>query len=291
MAEHPSTFDSVRYKQTTHDQWQAAADAWNRWTSTIQAWLRPVTDAMLEMGRIGPGSRVLDVAAGAGDPSLEIAARIGPNGMVLATDISANILAYAAQQAQQCGLTNYQTRVVDGEQLDVEAGAFDVAMSRVGLIYFPDQQRALTGMRQALAPGGRTVHAVYSTADRNGFFSVPISIIRQRAQLPPPLPGQPGAFSLCGEDVLADALVRAGFRDVATRTVSAPLRMASAADCLRFEQESFGALHQMLAGLSDTDRASVWAEIEEALGQFEGPDGFEAPGELIVGAGVKGEDD
>jgi SAM-dependent methyltransferase len=246
---------------------------------------------MVEMGRIDPGSRVLDVASGAGDPSLEMAEHVGPDGAVRATDLSANILAYAAREAQQRGLTNYRTQVVDGEHLNVEPGSFDVVMSRVGLIYFPDQQRALTGMRRALIPGGRTVHAVYSTVDRNGFFFVPISIIQKHVQLPPPLPGQPGPFSLGGEGVLADALMRAGFGDVQTRVVPAPLHMASAADCLRFEQESFGALHQMLAGLSDADRTSVWAEIEEALTQFQGPDGFEAPGELIVGAGFKREVD
>ena len=282
-----STFDPVRYKQTTHDQWQQAADAWHRWTPTIRDWLRPVTDAMVELGGIGPGSVVLDVAAGAGDPSLEIAEIVGQGGRVLATDISANILAFAAEEARRRGLGHYDTRVMDGENLDVPEASFDVVISRVGLIYFPDQQRALTGMKQTLKPGGRTVHAVYSTAERNGFFSVPISIIRRRAQLPPPLPGQPGPFSLGAEGVLEDAYRRAGFVNVETRAVPAPLRMASAEECLRFERESFGALHQMLSGLPDVERESVWQEIEEALRQFEGPNGFEGPCELIVGVGVR----
>lgn len=281
------TFDPVRYKQTTHDQWQSAAEAWHHWTPTIQAWLRPVTDAMIDLGRIGPGSHVLDVAAGAGDPSLEISELVGPAGRVVATDLSDRILAYAAEQAARRGLTNYDTRVVDGENLDVAAETFDVVMSRVALVYFPDQQRALTGMRRALKAGGRTVHAVYTTADRNGFFSVPIAIIRQRVDLPAPLPGQPGPFSLGGDGALANALARAGFSEVETRVVPAPLRMPSAEECLRFERESFGALHQMLAGLPERESAAVWEEIEAALRQFEGPDGFEAPGELIVAAGVR----
>jgi hypothetical protein len=74
---------------------------------------------------------------------------------------------------------------------------------------------------------------------------------------------------------------------VEVRTVSAPLRMASAAECVRFERESFGALHQMLSGLDDRGRAEAWAEIEESLRTFERDGGFEGPCELLLGIGVK----
>jgi len=287
MTAQQQTFDPVKYKVTTHAQWQDAAEAWSRWTPTIQQWLSPVTDAMLELSGVKTGTHVLDVGAGAGDPSITVAERVGPTGRVLATDISSNILAFAAQSAQERGLTQYETRVLDGENLELGAEKFDVVMSRVALIYFPDQVKALSGMRQALNPGGCVVNAVYTTADRNGFFSVPISVIRRRAQLPPPLPGQPGPFSLGTAEVLKDVYTRAGFRDVSTHVVSAPLRMASAGECLQFERESFGALHQMLSGLPAVERDSVWDEIEEQLQQFEGPHGFEAPCELIIGVGRK----
>jgi hypothetical protein len=62
--------------------------------------------------------------------------------------------------------------------------------------------------------------------------------------------------------------------------------MGSAAECTQLERESFGALHQMLAGLSEPEREETWAEIEAALREFEGPDGFVGPCELLVGAGV-----
>ena len=96
-------FDPVAYKQTTREQWQAAARAWNDWTPLLRAWLGPVTDIMLDMAKIGPGQTVLDVAAGAGDQTLQAAERVGPHGSVLATDISPNILAFAAGAAQRAG--------------------------------------------------------------------------------------------------------------------------------------------------------------------------------------------
>ena len=288
MATETPKFDPIKYKETTKQQWQVAAEAWHRWGPTLATWLDPATETMLDMAGVGSGSRVLDVAAGAGEQTLVTARRVGPSGYVLATDISANILDFAAAEARAAGLTNVETRMMDGEDLDeLEADSFDAVISRVGLIYFPDQQKALTGMRRLLKPGGRIAAIVYSTAENNRFFSIPISIIRQRAQLPPPLPGQPGPFSLGSPGVLEAAYQRAGFRDIQTRVVPAPLRLTSASECLRLERESFGALHQMMSGLSEAEREETWREIERGLGQFESAEGFEGRCELVIGAGVK----
>ena len=70
------------------------------------------------------------------------------------------------------------------------------------------------------------------------------------------------------------------------RSLAAPLRLPTAADCLRLEQKSFGALHQMLSGLDEAGRAAAWDEVGAALGDFEGPDGFTGPCELLVAAGT-----
>ena len=218
----PRPFDPVAYKSTTTAQWEAAADSWHAWGPTLESWLGPATELMLDLAAVSAGARVLDVAAGAGGQTLAAARRAGPEGAVLATDISPAILRHAARAAEDAGVHNVLTRVMDGEQIAVEPGTFDAVISRVGLIYFPDQDAALAGMRRALRPGGRVAAIVYSTAARNGFFSVPVSIIRRRAGLPAPAPGQPGPFSLGDTDVLASALRRAGFRDVDVRVVAAP---------------------------------------------------------------------
>jgi SAM-dependent methyltransferase len=278
-------FDPVQYKTTTRRQWEDAAEAWHRWGPRLEEWLGEATERMLDAAGVVAGARVLDVAAGAGGQTLAAARRVGPTGSVVATDIAPTILTYAAKAAAEAGLTNIETVEADGEALDsLPAGSFDAVICRVGLIYFPDQRRALTGMRRALRPGGRIAAAVYSTPDRNEFFSVPVSIIRDRAQLPPPQPGQPGPFSLGAPGVLEAALTTAGFSDVTVDAVPAPLRLASAAECVRFERESFGALHQMLAGVAPEERPAVWDQIGAALTRFETPDGFVGPCELLVGS-------
>jgi SAM-dependent methyltransferase len=281
-------FDPIQYKTTTRQQWEDAAEAWHGWGPTLEPWLGPATELMLDAAAISAGSRVLDVAAGAGGQTLVAARRAGPTGRVVATDISPNILSYAAKVAAEAGLTNIETLEADGEALDVlPAGSFDAVISRVGLIYFPDQAAALAGMHRALREGGRMAAVVYSTPDRNQCFSLPVSIIRDRAQLPAPHPGQPGPFSPGSPGVLEAALTAAGYADVQVATVPAPLRMPSAADCVRFERESFGALHQMLAGVPETERPAVWDDIEAALSQFETGDGFVGPCELLVASGTK----
>ncbi|HVF01651.1 MAG TPA: class I SAM-dependent methyltransferase, partial [Rubrobacteraceae bacterium] len=236
-------FDPVKYKETTREQWQEAAKAWHRWGPTLEEWLGQATEIMLDMAGIGLGSRVLDVAAGAGGQTIAAARRVGPDGYVLATDISSNILEFTANSARQVGLSNVETCVMDGESLEeLEEGSFDAVISRVGLIYFPNQQKALAGMRRALKPGGKIAAVVYSTPENNKFFSVPISIIRRRAQLPPPLPGQPGPFSLGNPRVLEEVFESAGLIEVHSQVLSAPLHLPSAAECVRCERESVGAL-------------------------------------------------
>lgn len=283
-----TAFDSEGYKRTTRDQWENAAAAWHAWGPTLKRWLGPATERMLDLAGVGAGLRVLDVAAGAGDQTLAAAARVGAGGSVLATDISPSILRFAAMEAERAGCRNVSTRVMDGEHLDLEDASFDVVISRVGLIYFPDRQRALAEMRRVLVPGGRVAAIVYSTPELNGFFSVPVSIMRRHGKLGPPLPGQPGPFSLGAPGALEAAFARAGFSAVKVEKFAAPLKMESSAECLRFEQESFGALHQMLAALDERARQAAWADVGAALREFEDDRGkFVGPCELVVAVGTK----
>jgi ubiquinone/menaquinone biosynthesis C-methylase UbiE len=276
-------FDPITYKSTTRQQWEDAAEAWDRWGGTLEQWLGAATEQMLDAAHVASGRDVLDVAAGAGGQTIAAARRAGANGRVVASDISPTILTYAAKAAAEAGLTNVDTLVADGESLDeLPAGTFDAVISRLGLIYFPDQRGAMEGMRRLLRTDGRVAAIVYSTADRNQFFSLPVSIIRAKAQLPPPQPGQPGPFSLGAPGTLEELLTSAGFLDVRVDVVDAPLRLPSAADCVRFERESFGALHQMLSSVAPDERPQVWDEIEAALTQFETADGFVGPCELLV---------
>ena len=177
---------------------------------------------------------------------------------------------------------------MDGENLDLlQECSFDAVISRLGLIYFPDRHKALTGMHRVLKAGGRVAVMAYSRAENNPFFSLPMAICRRRAHLPPPPASQPVPFSLGTPWALEEAYLKAGLRDVETRIVSAPLYFPSATECVRFEFECFGSLNQLLSGRSRAERQVAWEEIQQELGAFEGPTGFEGPCELLVAAGIK----
>lgn len=280
-------FDPQHYKTTTREQWQTAAEAWHRWHPTLTSWLGSATNLMLEMAEVQKGYHILDIAAGAGEQSITAAEKVGPNGYVLATDLAPKILDFALELADEKGINNIEIKEMDGENLTVPDNSFDTVISRVGLIFFPDQQRALEEMKRVLKPGGFVAAIVYSTVDKNQFFSTPVSVIRRHAKLPLPLAGQPGPFSLGAEGLLDKAFEQAGFINVKSEIVDAPVIMDKAEDCVQFEYESFAALHQMLDGLTEAEKSAAWEEIRVELSKFEGENGFSGPCELVVGVGQK----
>jgi SAM-dependent methyltransferase len=285
MDETRSSFDAAKYKNAQREQWNQDGAAWRRWTPVLERWYGGATREMLELARVERGQRVLDIAAGAGEPAVSAARRVGPGGYVLATDISEGIVELARQVAREAGLGQIETRVMDGEKLDLPDGTFDAVLCRLGLMYMPHPVAALREWRRALRAGGRVAVAVFSTPDRNPWGALPAAVIRRRAQLPPPVPGQPGPFSLGGPGALEGLFREAGFSDPETRAVPVPHRAATAADYVRVTREAFGGFNAMMAQLPPQERESAWNEVEAALHGFESPEGFEAPGEcLVVGA-------
>jgi SAM-dependent methyltransferase len=262
--------------------WNGTATAWADWDPLIERWLGEATELMLDQAGVAPGSRVLDVAAGAGGQTLAAASRTGPGGMVLGTDIEEELIDRLRVNALLDGARQVYGAVADAERLDADPGAFDAAICRLGLMFLPDVHEALRGIRTALRPGGRLSAIVYAEPERNPFLAIPLAVIRRRAELPAPYPGQPGPFSLARPGVLEAALGAAGFVDVEIERVDAPLRLPSAADCVRFQRESFAALHAMLEELDHAGQEEAWREIEHELLAFEAAGAFSGPCELLV---------
>jgi SAM-dependent methyltransferase len=287
MVERQPSFDAAKYKNAQREQWNKDGAAWRRWNPVLDRWYGEATRQMLDLARVRPGQRILDVAAGAGEPAVSAAERVGPGGHVLATDISEGIVELARQVARERGLEQVETRAMDGEQLDLPDASFDAVLCRLGLMYMPHPVTALSEWRRALRAGGRVAVAVFSTPERNSWGAIPASIIRRRAQLPPPVPGQPGPFSLGAPGVLEGIFRQAGFADAEIRAVPVPHRTTSAAEYVRVAREAFGGFNAMMAHLPPEERESVWNEVEGSMRSFESPGGFEVPGECLVGAATK----
>lgn len=239
---------------------------------------------MFDLARIGPGSYVLDIAAGDGDHSLAAAVRVGPNGFVLATDIAEQLLEFARVAARHARVKNFAVSIMDGENLGAENATFDAVTCRFGLAFFPDSDRALGEMYRVLKPGGRVSLVTYA-ATGSPVYSLAHSIIQRRTGQPVPDSDQSGGDSVGMPGVLEKKLSARGFQEVETRSLLLPLRFSSAAECARYLRDASPTLAAMLSSISTQARQEAWQEVEEALAAFEGPEGFESPDKVLVAAG------
>ena len=281
------SFDPIAYKQAVKEEWERAAQGWHRWIPAINAWLDVATETMLDQADVKDGGRVIDIAAGDGGQSVSAAGRVGSSGKVLATDIAPEFVKLANAVASRMNLKQLRAEVMDAETLTLPDDQFDAAISRLGLMYLPNLRKGLSEIKRVLCSGGRISAVVFTTAEKTPFFSIPVKLIREKRGLPSPEPGQPGPFSLGLPGVLAGHLEAAGFQNVRETVLEAPLRFASAKECVQWRREASGTMQQLLNGLDDEAKEKIWDEVEDAMSQFETPTGFESPCELLICSGVK----
>ena len=282
-----ATMDGHR-KVGIKQNWDAAAAGWDRHAPAIRAWLRPSTDAMLNMAGVAQGQTVLDVAAGAGDQTLDLAERGGPAGRVVASDISEKILGLAAENAARAGYQTVSTHLADAERLDLAENSFDAAVCRLGLMFLPDPVAGLAQIRHALKPGARFCSMVFAGPDQNPCLRILMMTAMRHAGLPPRDPFQPGGLVSLGRPGAIDELFQdAGFQAVATTRMDAPFRMATTQHYLGFIKDAAGPILQILAPLSDDAKAAAFADMTEQLDVFQTADGWVGPNTLLLSVGRK----
>jgi len=266
------------------DQPWSSTDVVDRWRQNAARRARslgPATERMLDVAGLQPGQRVLDLAAGTGDQTLLVARRVLPGGSVLAVDISATMLAGAEEAAREAGLSNIETLVSDGSQLQLASNSFDVAICRMGLMFMPDVGRALGNVRTALKPNSKFAALVWSLAERNPSMSIPIDVVREQRGLPEGtrLPIM-NVFSLAEPGVLEHALGDAGFKNAHVEAVSVPRHSAS----LDAAMEAVTALGDLLREVPAAERESIEREVRQRFSAYTQPDGaVDMPGEAWLG--------
>jgi ubiquinone/menaquinone biosynthesis C-methylase UbiE len=155
-----------------------AVEAWRRYDDDERRLSAHVSERMLDLAGLRPGSRMLDIAMGRGEPALRAATRVAPGGFVLGTDISDDMLDFARERATAESVTNLTIRVTDGETLTgVPEQAFDAALCRWGLMYFDGPRRALESTRRCLRPGGTVVAAVWTAPAYVSRWSMPRGVL------------------------------------------------------------------------------------------------------------------
>lgn len=263
--------------------WDAAAAGWDRHSGLIRTWLLAPTTAMLDAAGVRAGSRVLDVAAGAGDQSLDIAARVGPSGRLLIADLSAGILALAEHKLRAAGFTQLEVLHADAQQLQLPGAGFDAAVCRLGLMFCTSPLLALQGIHEALVPGGRFSGLVFAGPERNPCIATLGATAMRHAGLAPASPFKPGTLMSLGQPGLMHSLLAAtGFTNIDIRALDAPMRLPSVKNYLDFVQTAGLPIMAILAPLPTAVQAVAWQDIEAQLLRFNSADDWVGPNELLL---------
>ena len=272
----------------TLQQWRDTASHWTKHHDTIRTMFLPLTRALIEQARIAPGQSVLDVAGGSGEPSLTIAQAVGPSGFVMCTDAIAEMVAVAEREAFERGLKNMQFRQCTADSLPFADESFDVAVSRLGVMFFPDPVAAVREMLRVIKPGGRVALAVWGKSELNPYSYVVTNVVSRYVPAAPVAPDAPDAFRFAEPGKLAGVLKDAGAIDVTERVVkfdmAAPL---SPDEFWDMRSEISESLREKLKTLSSEDRGRLADEVQEAVREFF-PDGqMRFPAQMLIVSGAK----
>ena len=263
--------------------WDDAAQGWDGHSALIRDWLREATAAMLDAAAIVPGAKVLDVAAGAGDQTLDIAQRVGTQGHVLATDISPGILERAAHKLDAAGWRNVRTLQADAQALGLAGANFDAAVCRLGLMFCASPLRALHSILLALAPGARFSGLVFAGPEANPCVTITMQTALRHAGAAARKPFEPGSLLSLGRPGLLPALLHeAGFEQVEVRPLSAPFATQRCADYVAFVRSAGSPVRELLKALDAPARERAWAEIAQRLAVFSTPGGWSGPNQLLL---------
>jgi len=191
----------------------ARVNAGQRYRAQSAAIGSQVTQAIVDEARIVPDLRVLDVACGAGEPSISIAALMGGSGHVVGIDLAAASLQVACERAGVRKLANTEFLQADVHQLPFADGSFDRVVSRLGVMFFSELQTALREMHRVLKPGGRTSHLAWGPIEQPYFQATIGQVLKLLPELSLPASAQT-LFRFAQPGVLALALDQAGFTGV-----------------------------------------------------------------------------
>src|SRR5262245_23588521 len=254
---------TIDVKDQQRSQWRDAAAAWDRYYDWYSQAFASLMTWCADAIAAAPGMRVLDVAAGSGQPSLTIAPRLQPGGTILGVDFSPEMVAVAERRARQTGAANVSFRTMDAEHLELPDASFDAVTCACGLIFFPDAHQALAEMRRVLKPGGRVAIGVWDEPPKSPFVTVGGRAVSQFHAPTPPNPNSPGAFRFAKPDVLEGVLRDAGFGDVTFATVPMPIEFESTQEYWEMFTECAAGIKTKISTLSKEDQVKLRRLVDE----------------------------
>jgi len=242
--------------------WSDGAAAYDQWFAPVSS--RFAINALRLLG-LGPGQRLLDVAAGTGALTLQ-AAEAGMN--VLAVDFAPGMVRLLRQRLAGAGL-DARVEQMDGQALGFDGASFDAACSMFGLIFFPDLDAGARELRRVVHPGGQVLIAAW---DRSG-FPLPMAVERALQAVIPDLtrPAEPPpALRVADPGSMEALLARAGLREVTVLEVTHDWVIPEPAVLFRCLPQWAAPLQPVFDGLQPPQydqAAAAFAEIVAGMSQ------------------------
>jgi ubiquinone/menaquinone biosynthesis C-methylase UbiE len=264
-----TTLDSKQYKEVERQSWDRVANNWQKWWKVIEQGAEKVSRRLIQLTEIKPGSRVLDIATGIGEPALTAAIQVGKSGHILATDISPQMLSIAKQRAISLGLQDViEFKEGDIETIDLPSSTFDAALCRWGLMFLPDLKAGLSNIYGSLVKGGHFAAAVWASPDQDTLSATAMNIVIKETNSKPPPPGTPGPFSLSDENRLKNSFVISGFKDLNIERMNVSFDFDSPDDFTTFITETAGPLQKMLANQTTERKKEILKAITKAAKKY-----------------------
>lgn len=254
---------------------------WDKSAATYAAQSEPFTGLFaadtLALAEIGPGTEVLDVAAGTGAATALAAAK---GARVLATDFSPGMVATIEAQ----NLPGVTARVMNGEALTLDDASFDVTVSIFGVMLFPDWRAGLSEMARVTKRGGAGLIATWKHP-----FGAATSLLlaEMRAELFPDLPGMKpfgGMEVLRDPQRLTAEMEAAGFGDVKVAESSHDFRLKLGPD---LDVETLFGFSPHWEGLNTDQRALVMDALAKRIARDREGDVLPIPSTALIARGIR----
>ncbi|HEV7322623.1 MAG TPA: methyltransferase domain-containing protein [Ensifer sp.] len=256
--------EQIRDQQ--RETWDRFSAGWKKWDELVLGWLHPFGQAMIRQAAIKDGDRVLDVAAGTGEPGLTVASAI-PNGRVTVTDLSERMLAVAAENARNRALSNFETRACDAGALPFADATFDAVLCRFGFMFFPDVAAAARELTRVAKPGARVCAAVWGAPEKNAWATTIMGTIARHIELPRPPTGAPGLFRCAPAGMMTAVFAEAGLRDVHEDEITTTMVHATPEDYWAFMTEIAAPVVAGLSQADDATRARIKSDVLQLASQ------------------------
>lgn len=250
--------------------WNAEAGSkWCALQQRIDRAFAPLNAPLYAAAAIRPGEAVLDIGCGCGATSITLARAVGAQGSVLGVDVSRPMLALAERRSLEIGIGNASFVLADASTYAFEDGAYDLACSRFGVMFFDDPIDAFANLRRSLRPGGRFVFACWRELAANPWFHVPAQAVRPHVPpQPKPHPDAPGPLAFASADRVRTILEGAGFEAACIEPFDATLSLGTRSDAVDLVSQ-IGPTGRLLTEADEHARATAERALDEALSDHE----------------------